>query len=424
MPGGKTYKLEQVSVRLKLMEEAPLYSTEKIDSPEKAIEVMRDMMKNLDRENVCVVNLDGASHPINFNVVSIGSINSSELAMRELFKTAILSNTSNILLLHNHPSSSITPSKNDHAVTARVMMAAQMMGIPLVDHIIVAGGTGEYFSYKKELKGFFGIDGVKALLRANGIEGVFAEPVVQYRTEETDIISGFGSKRLGEKEEGKGGGDGKEVIEAFRAETDRYFKEISGMNARNIEAFVIAEAQRIFDDYDMDIRIVDAVVSGSRSRGLEKENSDIDVVLEYEGDEPEDAVFGVLNEEKLVLGDVRVDINPITSWKSGTLEEYLPQAEEHLKQAQKETQEYKPLTKVEEMEEENYNQIDNYLSNTKPKSEEIRERRQEDADRIKRLPGKDRPSILTRMREKKAVVEARNTAIGATERKPNEERVV
>ena len=398
MPGGK------------LMEEAPLYSTEKIDSPEKAIEVMRDMMKNLDRENVCVVNLDGASHPINFNVVSIGSINSSELAMRELFKTAILSNASNILLLHNHPSSSITPIKHDHAVTARVMMASQMMGIPLVDHIIVAGGTGEYFSYKKELKGFFSIDGIKTLLRANGIEGVFAEPVVQYRTEEANIISELGPKRLGEQEEGKGGGDGKEVIEEFRAETDRYFKEICGMDARDIEAFVIAEAQRIFDDYDMDVRIVDAVVSGSRSRGLEKENSDIDVVLEYEGDEPEDAVFGVLNEEKLVLGVVRVDINPITSWKSGTLEEYLPQAEEHLKQAQKEIQEYKPLTKVEEIEEENYNQIDNYLSNIKPRAEEVREQRKEAEEKLRKYPTRERPSLLARMREKKAVIEAREAA--------------
>ena len=118
-----------------------------------------------------------------------------------------------------------------------------------------------------------------------------------------------------------------------------------------------------------------------------------------------------------------VDINPITSWKSGTLEEYLPQAEKHLKQAQK-AQEYKPLTKVEEVEEENYNQIDNYLSNTKPKAEEIRERRQEDADRIKRLPDKDRPSLLARMREKKAVVEARSQERSCEELQRKAERMV
>ena len=62
MSGEKTYKLEQVSVRLKLMEEAPLYSTSQINTPKRAVEIMCDMMKSLDRENVCVVNLDGAYH--------------------------------------------------------------------------------------------------------------------------------------------------------------------------------------------------------------------------------------------------------------------------------------------------------------------------------------------------------------------------
>ena len=393
MPGEKTYKLEQVSVRLKLMEEAPLYSTSQIDTPERAVEVMCGMMKSLDRESVCVVNLDGASHPINFNVVSIGSINMSPVGMSELFKTAILSNASNILMLHNHPSSSITPSREDHAVTARVMMASQMIGIPLVDHIIVGGGTGEYFSYKNELKGMFNIEGMQTLLRANGIKGVFAEPVVEYGSGKEGIPD-LGPKRVEEKRENNGNPVGKlffylsgevmyyytkddylralkeeldtnpqgfkhetltddpeirksaddliyglfgmknpygidfylarhseeadktdktNIVADFRAETERHFKEICGMNAGDIEVFVKAEAQRIFDDYEMPVEIVDAVVCGSRSRGLEKDDSDLDVVLEYKGEEPEDAVFGALNEEKLVIGDVRVDINPITS---------------------------------------------------------------------------------------------------------------
>ena len=203
MPGERTYKLEQVSVRLKLMEEAPLYSTSQIDTPERAVEVMCGMMKSLDRESVCVVNLDGAAHPINFNVVSIGSINMSPVGMSELFKTAILSNASNILMLHNHPSSSITPSREDHAVTARVMMASRMIGIPLVDHIIVGGGTGEYFSYKNELQGMFNIEGMQTLLRANGIKGVFAEPVVEYGSGKEGIPD-LGPKRVEEKRENNG----------------------------------------------------------------------------------------------------------------------------------------------------------------------------------------------------------------------------
>jgi len=423
MPGAKEYKLEQVSVRLKLMEEAPLYSTDKIDTPDRAIEIMSDMMKSLDREHVCVVNLDGASHPINFNVVSMGSINMSPVVMSEVFKTAILSNATRILLLHNHPSSNITPSKEDHAVTAKVMMASMLMGIPLVDHIIVGGGTGEYFSYKKELRGMFNAEGMQTLLKTNGIEGVFAEPAVEYESGKRDIPD-LGPKRV---ENGKTEGGyprSQDIINNYRAETEQYFRDICGMNAGEIEAFVKAEAERIFGDYDMDVRVVDAVIYGSRSRGLEKDGSDLDVVLEYKGEEPEDAIFGVLNEEKLVLGDVKVDINPITSWKSGTLEDYLPQAEAHLKLAQKEKQEYKPLAKVEELEEENYNQIDNHLSNTKPRAEVIREQKQEAEEKNRRRSNRTRPSLLARMREKQSMLEARKKENKTPKRLPKEERIV
>ena len=64
MAEEKKYKLEQVSVRLKLCEEAPLYSTEQIDTPRRAIDVMKDMLRQLDREYVCIVNLDNGGHPI------------------------------------------------------------------------------------------------------------------------------------------------------------------------------------------------------------------------------------------------------------------------------------------------------------------------------------------------------------------------
>ncbi len=146
--------------------------------------------------------------------------------------------------------------------------------------------------------------------------------------------------------------------------------------------------------------------------------------MEYKGEEPEDAIFGILNEEKLVLGDVKVDINPITSWKSGTLENYMPQAEEHLKQVIKAEQDYKPLAKVEELEEENYNQIDNHLSNTKLRAEAIREQKQEAEERKRRTSSRSRPSLLARMREKQSILEAKKQENKITERFPKEERIM
>ena len=70
------YELKQVKVRLKLAEAESLYSTEQITTPDKAAEVMAGVLSQMDREYCCVVNLDGANHPINFNVVSIGDVNS------------------------------------------------------------------------------------------------------------------------------------------------------------------------------------------------------------------------------------------------------------------------------------------------------------------------------------------------------------
>ena len=258
------YKLNQVSVRLKLKEEAPLYSDEQISTPKQAIEVMRDMMKELDREYVCVVNLDGASHPINYSVVSIGSINASPVTMRELFKTAIMSNASSIMMLHNHPSSNITPSKEDHASTARVMVAADIMGIPLTDHIIVGGGTDEYFSYRTELKSMFNIEGMNSLLSMNGIKSVLVQEGDSYLSEKQDT-------------------EQHDAVEEFKARTAKHFREISGMSAEEIELLVMADIQNILEDYDMDVRIKGAAVTGSRCRGLEHDGSDLDIVVEYEG---------------------------------------------------------------------------------------------------------------------------------------------
>ena len=137
------YELKQVKVRLKLAEAEPLYSTEQITTPDKAAEVMAQALSQMDREYCCVVNLDGANHPINFNVVSIGDVNQAHVPIQNVFKSAILSNASSIMMFHNHPSGSVQASREDIDVTKRLIEA------PVLDHIIVGGGTAERFSFKE-----------------------------------------------------------------------------------------------------------------------------------------------------------------------------------------------------------------------------------------------------------------------------------
>lgn len=141
-------ELKNVEVRLKLTEGNGLYSSEPIDGAETAVSVMAEAMAGLDREEVCVVNMDSKGHPINFNVVSIGSLSSSMIPVGNVFKMAILSNAASILLMHNHPSSDVSMSRQDESVTKQLMYAGQIMGIAVLDHIIVGGMTGECYSLR------------------------------------------------------------------------------------------------------------------------------------------------------------------------------------------------------------------------------------------------------------------------------------
>lgn len=120
------------------------------------------------------------------------------------------------------------------------------------------------------------------------------------------------------------------IITHFRAKTNELFHDISEMNTAEIEETIKCHVQAKIDEYDMDATIIDAVVVGSRCRGLEKESSDLDVVVELSTKEREDDLFNAFNEDGLHIGEVKVDINPITAQRTGTLETYLPQAEEYL----------------------------------------------------------------------------------------------
>lgn len=134
------HELKQVHVRLKLAEAEPLYSEEEITTPQKAAEVMADVFADLDREYCCVVNLDGKNRPINFNVVCIGDVNKAVVPVQNVFKSAILSNAASIMMLHNHPSGSLDVSREDYEITKRLVEAGKIMNIPVLDHIIMAGG--------------------------------------------------------------------------------------------------------------------------------------------------------------------------------------------------------------------------------------------------------------------------------------------
>ena len=121
-----------------------------------------------------------------------------------------------------------------------------------------------------------------------------------------------------------------DVVADFRAKTEELFHSLDGQSADDIEKMVYAYVQSQIDEYGLDAEIVDVVVAGSRCRGIEKENSDLDVVVEYIGSTREDDLFNLLHEDSIYIAGIQVDINPITEGKTGTLETYLPEVETYL----------------------------------------------------------------------------------------------
>ena len=137
--------LKQVGIRL--VEEPPLLSPEPMNNPEAAVRVLGKWLSEMDRELFCVVNLNTNLTPINMNVVSMGALNMAYVHPRETMKSAILSNSAYLMLVHNHLGS-LNPSKEDVEITDRIQSAASLMGIPVLDHIIV-GRNQEFFSLRE-----------------------------------------------------------------------------------------------------------------------------------------------------------------------------------------------------------------------------------------------------------------------------------
>lgn len=145
MQEQEPFKLEVVSIRL--VKDAPLFSDHKIISPEDAVKIVGDFLCEMDREVLCVINLKADGTPINCNIVSIGAVNHTIAEPRELFKASILSNAAQMVMVHNHPSGSLSPSKQDTVLTDRMLKLTELMGIKLVDHVIVGNDNREYFSF-------------------------------------------------------------------------------------------------------------------------------------------------------------------------------------------------------------------------------------------------------------------------------------
>lgn len=135
-----TIKMEKVK--------SMLVESKNIISPKEVYKIVSEYLNGVDREYLVLLTLDTKNCINSITTVSIGSLNTSIVHPREVFKTAILSNASSIILAHNHPSGDVIPSKEDINITHRIKECGKILGIELLDHLII--GDDNYSSLKEK----------------------------------------------------------------------------------------------------------------------------------------------------------------------------------------------------------------------------------------------------------------------------------
>jgi DNA repair protein RadC len=130
--------------KLQLVQEGCVESSPAATPAELAVQ-LKDIAA-ADREHMVCVFLDTKNRPVGRHVVSIGTLDASIISPRDLYKAAILANAKSVILVHNHPGGDIVPSKQDDDVTWLVAQAGFVLGVPLLDHLILAP-DGSFFSY-------------------------------------------------------------------------------------------------------------------------------------------------------------------------------------------------------------------------------------------------------------------------------------
>lgn len=117
-----------------------------ISSPADVDGLLRGRIANRDRENFVAVLLNTKNEVLEISTISIGTLSNSLVHPREVFKPAVRASAASVVLAHNHPSGKVEPSREDREVTGRLVDAAEILGIEVLDHVIVGDG---YFSMKE-----------------------------------------------------------------------------------------------------------------------------------------------------------------------------------------------------------------------------------------------------------------------------------
>lgn len=146
------YTTKLKTITLKINEPEAVLNAEVANSAKKSAEIARAIYKDLEpsQEHFSVLFLNSQNKVTGYKTLFSGTMNSSVIDCRIVFRNALLFGASAIICLHNHPSGTATPSPEDHEITKDIVKIGILLNLKTLDHIILADGTDDYFSFADE----------------------------------------------------------------------------------------------------------------------------------------------------------------------------------------------------------------------------------------------------------------------------------
>lgn len=118
-----------------------------LDSPARVLQAVPEAVRGGRKEHLLAFYLNARSQLVHQETVSIGTLSASLVHPREVFSPAVAHSAAGVIVVHNHPSGDCSPSPDDRDTTRRLCRAGELLGIPLLDHLIVSGAAS--FSFRE-----------------------------------------------------------------------------------------------------------------------------------------------------------------------------------------------------------------------------------------------------------------------------------
>ncbi|NLW59094.1 MAG: DNA repair protein RadC [Firmicutes bacterium] len=132
----------------KRLQTTRLTEDQPLSSPQEVAGFLMPRLRFLDQEHFLTLHLNTKNRLLGTETISVGTLDASLVHPREVFKAAIRQSSASLILAHNHPSGDPRPSKEDIKLTHRLKESGELLGIPILDHVII--GDNKYFSMKEE----------------------------------------------------------------------------------------------------------------------------------------------------------------------------------------------------------------------------------------------------------------------------------